>query len=132
MIDIENEVFTMIATPLREKYSNIFVTSEEVLKPTEFPCASIVETDNYISSENIDSFVGEKYSIIVYTVNVYSNKTNAKKNESKDIMKVIDNVLVGKGFNRIEKTPVILEDSTIYRIVARYRGKTDGKYIYSF
>ena len=130
MIDIENSIFTMIATPLREKYEDIFITGEEVLNPSKFPCVSIVETDNYITQSHIDNGDNEKYATIIYTVNVYSNKTSGKKSECKDIMKTIDEMLYKKNFKRIETSPISMEDATIYRIVARYRAETDGQNIY--
>lgn len=132
MIDIENELFTFIATSLREEYSNISITGEEVLRPSNFPCVSIVETDNYVTSQHIDSGDSEKFSTVVYTVNVYSNKANGKKNECKDILRSVDSIMYSKNFTRLEKNPISMDNSTIYRIVARYRAETDGTNIYRF
>lgn len=128
--DIENEIFTLIAIPLREQYADIFITGEEVLKPSRFPCVSIVETDNYITQAHIDNGDEEKYTTVMYTINVYSNKTSGKKSECKDIMRFIDNFMYKKNFKRLETAPVSMEDATIYRIVARYRAETDGKNIF--
>ena len=47
MIDIENEIFTKIATRLRESYPDIFISGELNLNPSRFPCAYIEEADNF-------------------------------------------------------------------------------------
>ena len=66
---------------------------------------------------------------VMFEVNVYSNKTEGKKTECKEIMKVIDEVLFKMNFKRIAMTPVPnMEDASIYRMVARYRVMTDGRY----
>ena len=56
----------------------------------------------------------------MYEVNVYSNKTSGKKSECKEIIAVIDDILLGLGFTRTMKNPVSMDDATIYRMVTRY------------
>ena len=48
MIDHENQVFTAVATALRNEYGtgNIFVTGEYVAQPPKFPAVMIVQMDN--------------------------------------------------------------------------------------
>ena len=58
----------------------------------------------------------------MYEVNVYSNKTTGKKTEAKKILSKIDDTMILLGFTRMNKFPVIMDDATIYRVVARYRG----------
>lgn len=131
MIQIENELFTEIATSLRNKFDGIYVTGEYVKAPAKFPHVSIVESDNYITTAHLDSADKEKYATVMYEVNVYSNKTSGKKTECKSIMAVIDEMMYGMNFKRIAMTPVPnLEDATIYRLTARYRAETDGTHIY--
>ena len=120
MIDIENEVFTKIATELRSQFSGINVCGEDVRTPSSFPCASIVEADNYTVKRTQDSGSNENHAQLMYEVNVYSNKTSGKKSECKAILSVIDNIFLGLGFTRSMKNPVSMDDATIYRMVARY------------
>ena len=90
MIDIENEVFTKIATELRSQFTGINVYGEDVRSPSSFPCVSIVEADNYTLRRTQDSGSNENHANVMYEVNVYSNKTSGKKTECKEIFAVIE------------------------------------------
>ena len=48
MIDVENIVFSTIATALREKYDGIFVSGEYTDLPARFPAVTIVEEDSAV------------------------------------------------------------------------------------
>ena len=122
MIDIENQVFDRVAKRVREQYPNIFMTGEYVKSPPSFPAASIIETDNSTRIDTLDSGSSENHANVMYEVNIYSNKTAGKKSECKAIIALIDEEMLAMGFSRSTLTPVPNEyDSTIYRMVARYR-----------
>ena len=107
MIDIEKLIYTPIAEALRKRFKGISVSGEYVNAPPKFPYVSIVEQDNYMSANRLDSSDREKFSTLMYEVNVYSDKA------------------------RISLSPVPnMENGTIYRLVARYRAETDGGTIY--
>ena len=128
MIDCENEVFTKLAIALREKVQGIFITGEYTNTPPTFPHVSVVMADNSLSS--VDSDFNE-ISIVMFEINIYSNLANGKKAQCREIAKIIDNILLRMNFSRISMTPVPnLQNSSIYRIVARYRVATDGKFFY--
>ena len=130
MINIENEVFNRVATRVREQFPDIFMVGEYVSSPSSFPAVSLAEMDNAIHETTIDSGSNENYVNVMYEVNVYSNKTTGKKSECKDIIALIDEEMTAMGFVRSTLTPVPNEyDSTIYRMVARYRAvvSTDCK-----
>lgn len=120
MIDIENELFTRIATELRSRFDNISVYGEDVRTPSSFPCVSIVEADNYTVRNTQDSGSNENHANLMYEINVYSNKTSGKKTECKEILSVIDDMFMGMGFTRTMKNPVTMDDATIYRMISRY------------
>lgn len=122
MIDIENTVFNMVATRVREIFPDIFIAGEYVKSPPSFPAVSLVEMENSTRVETIDSGSNENHANVMYEVNVYSNKTAGKKTECKSIIALIDEELLRMGFSRSTLTPVPNEDdSTIYRMVGRYR-----------
>lgn len=122
MIDIENSVFHRVAPKVREKFPNIFLVGEYVKSPSSFPAASIMEMDNAIRTDTIDSGSNENHVNVMYEITVYSNKTSGKKTECKEIMALIDEEFNAMGFQRVTLTPVPNEyDSTIYRMVARYK-----------
>lgn len=122
MIDIESAVFNRVATRVREVYPDIFMVGEYVSSPASFPAVSLVEMDNSTRIETIDSGSNENHANVMYEVNVYSNKTVGKKSECKAIIALIDEEMLAMGFSRSTLTPVPNEyDSTIYRMVGRYR-----------
>ena len=130
MIDIENEVFDRVATRVREQFPDIFIVGEYVSSPPSFPAASLAEMDNAVRETTIDSGSNENHANVMYEANVYSNKTTGKKSECKAIIALLDNEMTAMGFVRVTLTPVPNEyDSTIYRMVARYRAaiSTDHK-----
>lgn len=131
MITIENEIFTELATALRAKYEDIFVSGEYVLAPPKFPAVSIEEADNYTATSEVDSG-GDNFSVVMYEINVYTNKTVGKKSQAKEIMALIDSTLTGRNFTRVSSTPVPNMDGSIYRITARYRVETDGTHTYRY
>ena len=90
---------------------------------------SITQSDNSVVSESMTG--SSEIAQVMFEINVYSNKTEGKKTECKEIMKVIDSVLFKMNFKRISLTPVPnMEDASIYRLVSRYRVATDGHYFY--
>ena len=129
MIDIENAVFNRVATKVREVFPDIFMTGECVKSPSSFPAASLVEMDNSTRVDTIDSGSNENHANVMYEVNVYSNKTVGKKSECKEIIALLDEAMLALGFSRVTLTPVPNEyDSTIYRMVARYRATVSAKH----
>lgn len=132
MIDIENEVFSKIAAELRSRFPKIQVIGEDARTDSPFPCASIVEIDNYTLRRTQDSRGNEHHAHITYEVNVYSNRTAGKKTECKKIYAAIDDVLIGLGFTRTLRQPVGMDDATIYRMVGRYTAiVSENKTIYN-
>lgn len=72
-------------------------------------------------------------SLVMFEINVYSNKSEGKKTECKSIAKAIDEKMFSMNFRRLAFTPVPnLEDATIYRIIARYSAATDGENFYRY
>lgn len=127
MIDIESKVYTPIAQKLRN--DGVDVSSIYTNTPASLPHASIVENDNY--SAEIDTSDTEKFAVVMYEVNVYSNDVTKKKSECKSIMNTISNMMYKMNFTRISCNPVPnLEDASIYRMTARFRAITDGTNIY--
>jgi hypothetical protein len=130
MIDCENEVYSMIAARLRHENSLINISSVYLDTPSSFPHVSIEMKDNAIMAKTMDSGDYE-VSVVIFEINIFSNKEEGRKTEAKKIAKVIDDLLRPYNFRRMALTPVPnMEDNSIYRIVARYRVATDGKNFY--
>ena len=124
MIDIESQVFNRISTPLRAKYTNpkIFITGEPEKVLSTYPAVTIVEMENSTYEKTLDSSSKENHANLMYEINVYSNLKTGKKAQCKQIRSEIDEIMILLGFKRITSNPISnLDDSTIYRIVSRYR-----------
>ena len=131
MKDIEYEVYTALATKLRAKFPKIHTSGEYVNMPASFPHVSIVEQDNYAPVEYLTNDGEETHSHLMYEINVYSNLKSGKKKQAKDIMNVLDREMYNMNFVRTSLSPVPnRENTTIYRLVARYEAVTDGENTY--
>lgn len=131
MNDIEAQVYSPIASALREEFPGISVSGEYVNAPSRFPHVSIEEKDNYISTQHLDTSDRERITTVMYEATVYSNKSVGKKTECRTIMDFIDRRMYGMNFTRISMNPVPnMENNSIYRLVARYEANTDGTNIF--
>ena len=129
MIEIESKIYSPVATALKNEFSSIYVTSEPALIPTEPLTVSIVQQDSYSSPRKQDNSLKEKYAIVMFQVDVYSNKQSGKRTECKKVMAFIDSMFFDLNFMRISLTPIPMGDG-YYRLTARYRAETDGTTMY--
>ena len=132
MIDFNNEVFTTVATDLRENHVGITVMGESTRKPSKFPTVTIDETENVMVDRLEDSSKEEKFAGVTYKIQVFSNKQNGKKAEARAIFATADAAMRRMGFQRVTfaTTPEIYE-STIYQINATYEAVVSAAgYVY--
>lgn len=123
MINIESEVFNTVATALRSEFTGIFVSGESIAAPSSFPAVTLVEDDNSTYTRTLDSSGQENHAQVMYSCNVYSNKSAGKKAQCKAILAVIDAEMFGMGFLRVGSSPMEVPNANgaIYRMVARYK-----------
>ena len=126
MIDLENEIFTAVATAVRQAHTGPSIKSEYVRSPASFPTVALSEIDNVNVDSLMDSSREEKYAGLGYRLQVFSNKESGKKSEAKAIFKTADEILCGMGFRRrtYSTTPEIY-NSTIFSITATYEAIAD-------
>lgn len=132
MLDYANEIFTTVATDVREAHVGITVIGESVRKPSKFPTLTLDETENVMVDRLEDSSHEEKFAGVAYKMQVFSNKQNGKKAEARAIFATADAVMRRMGFQRVtfSVTPEIYE-STIYQINATYEATvSDAGYVY--
>lgn len=122
MIDVENEIFTTVATDLRAKYSTIFVTGEIINAPSSFPAVSIIQTDSILYEKTFDTSYEEKFTQITYDINIYTNLVTGKKSQARQIAGVVDDSMRKLGFTRVMMSPIANSDTSIYRMTGRYTG----------
>ena len=121
MINIENEIFTIVVNAVRSVYPDIYMVGEYVKIPSKFPCVSLIEMDNSVYDKTQTSGKLENHVSVMYELDVYSNKTSGKKSECKDIVALVDKEMSALGFSRTMLQPIPnLDDATIYRMKGRY------------
>lgn len=121
MIDVENIIFTALATALRTQYSGISVYGEYVEVPASFPCVTIIEADNKVYERTRDLDGVEHDAAVMYEINVYTNDSNGKKSKAKEIAALIDSEMTGMLFTRTFRGQTPNIDRSIYRITMRYQ-----------
>lgn len=130
MIDCENEVYTRIVDVLEVEYEGINTSTDYDPAPASFPHVSIVNTDNYEIEANVDSGDYETAKV-TFEVNIYSNNISGKKAECKKISETIDRIFKSMNFRRLACGPIPnMKDLSIYRMVMRYQGISDGTNFY--
>lgn len=126
MIDVSHEVFTAIATPVREKHSPVQVIGENVNVPAQFPCVAIDEIYNVPSQ--LDTSDRETFNAVTYRVQVFCTGDN-KRAQAREIFKTVSDVCWG--LNLVRKTytttPTVY-NSNIYCISATFEAdvREDG------
>ena len=130
MIDIESKIYSPIATALKAAYSGIFVTSEPTPIPEKSLVVGIVQMDNYMSINRLDNSGRERYSTLMFQVDVYSNKQTGKKSQCKEVIDFVDKMMFDLNFTRLSLTPIPSPETGYYRYTARYRAETDGETFY--
>lgn len=121
MIDIESEVFTIMARAVKAKYSDVHIVGENVESPPRFPCVVIRETDNTVYDKTSTNNL-ENHARVTYEVDICSNKISGKKSECKAIASLLDNEFARLGFTRTMLQPIPNGDATVYRMKGRYMG----------
>lgn len=124
MIDKSNEIFNAVAADLRSLYPGIKVVGEYVATPTVFPTVTLDEIQNIPT--HLDSASENKFTEVVYRVQVFSNSPNGKRAQARTIYGTVDAKMQALGLLAVSysTTPAIY-NSEIYSITATYRGVID-------
>lgn len=125
MIDHEKEIFDIIAQVVRNIHPGTMIYSSYPRTNMGFPMVTVELVYNPIFQKTLDSSNEEKHSVHMFNVNVYSNLDNQNKAKSqvKDILSTVDDTFRFLGFRRVSTQNLPnTEDTTIYRMVARYDG----------
>lgn len=121
MIDKEPEIFTVIAEKLRYEFPGIYVVGTELTTtPPKFPSVSLVQTNNSNKSEystfnSLENVVREDYK-----AEVFSNLEKGKEAQTKEITKVISDVMCELEYERTFCETIPNNDATICRRMSRY------------
>ena len=127
MIDNEQLIYDEVSTALRTAFDKIHIVGVEITDtPPRFPAVSIIQLNSsvntrYSTFEKVDNVAEEEYKFDVYS-NLESQ--SMAKQQTKDIIAVIDGVMSDLFYIRSFCQPVPSADTKHTRLVARYK-KTD-------
>lgn len=131
MIDISNVVLRKVKDAVTAVYQTADILSYDPDSITSYPCVSVVERDNYTYERSLDGVGAEYHANVVFEINVYTNATDGKRTQAKEIIKLIDDVMLSNKFMREMLNPLPNIDRSVYRMYARYKAivgadETDG------
>lgn len=121
MIDVENQVYTLVKDHLNSKgYNNMSSVYTESM--AKFPYIFFSQNINNIYERGSDSGDLENYAITEFTAEIYASGNN-KKTLAKTIASEINKVMKDIGFSRkfYSFIPNYL-DNNIVRLVLRFNG----------
>lgn len=121
MVDIENVVFSRVRTAVIAVYPKAFIESTYVDRVADFPCVSLVESDNTDYTRTIEISGDVKHNNLTYDCNIYTTG-DGKKGEAKKIADIIDTAMAAMGFRRTMRSQTPNIERTIYRITMRFMG----------
>lgn len=131
MHDVESAIFTKVASALREQFDGVMVYGEEVEAPAGFPAVTFVMTDSITYKRTMTAENVENHINATFVANAYSNSLTVGKQQCKDMIALIDEIMRGIGFVRTLSEPIPNYERTVSRRVARWNGiiGADG-YVY--
>ena len=122
MIDKEPEMFKAVADALRIKFNGIYVIGAEMSNaPPHFPAVSFIQTNNTVKTEYATFLCLENVAGEDYKAEVFSNLEKGKEAQTKEITKVISDIMSSFGYERTFCEVVPNTDATINRRISRYR-----------
>lgn len=124
MIDFENQIYTKVATALRNTFSGIDIKGVLTLTPSSFPSVSIEEADNFSDPDARDTESTERIAYVTYEINVLT-QGSTPKSQAKQIFAVADEAFRVMGFTRKYKT-ALTTDPSMFRLFGRYQAAIDA------
>ena len=122
MIDYEVQIFNKVhsvVAPLCAK--NKFV-SKQVLSPTAFPAASLIEMDNATIRNRQSSTPGENFALITYQLDVFART----KRECRAVFAAADEMMLKLNFSRMSGRYIDNPGNPdVFRYTARYEAEVD-------
>lgn len=121
MIDVSNEIFSVLADAVREAHPSVTVIGENLRVPTNFPCVTIDEINNLPS--RLDTSETEPFAEVTYRVQVFCTGAG-KRAQARNIFATVDSACFR--MNLIRKTFTTTPDvynSSIYQINATFEAE---------
>ena len=132
MVNIENEIYSIIAEALRREFPGIYVTGrEQTGAPETLPCAYLAQVDIFTPKKLIDSSGREKFVDITFKADVFSNLAGQQKAQCRAMMALISDMLFALYLRReADKPGSPIGSGSIYWQSARFVARTNGSLIF--
>lgn len=122
MIDAEVKIFNRVYGSVAPLCANNKFVSTQVVSPTAFPAASLIEIGNTTLARRQGTSLIENFAIITYQLDVYA----LSKSKCREVYSAADDAMIGLNFNRISGQYIDNPDNTkVFRYVARYEALID-------
>ena len=122
MIDKEKEIFETVATELRKHFKGVYIIGAEMSSaPPQFPAVSFVQTNSAVKTEHSTFDTLENVVTEDYKAEVFSNLEKGKEAQTKEITRLISDVMSSLGYSRTFCEIVPNNDPTINRRMSRFR-----------
>lgn len=122
MIDKEKEIFETVATELRKHFKGVYIIGAEMSSaPPQFPAVSFVQTNSAVKTEHSTFDTLENVVTEDYKAEVFSNLEKGKEAQTKEITRLISDIMSFRGYSRTFCEIVPNNDPTINRRMSRFR-----------
>lgn len=122
--DVENKIFDRVYRAAITEFPNLDMDSiPNFTKCGDLACR-LYEMDSQTVRKGMDlSRSGEHFKDVTYEVQIRSNLVSGKKQQAKAVYYNIKKTLIDMGLREISRDSFF--EDTVYRTVARYRGRVD-------
>lgn len=122
--DIESRVYTTAYNNLITEFPTVDMKSTPEFTEPKPLAVRLYEMDSSTVRRGMDlSKSGEHFRDVVYEVQIRSTLTSGKKQQAKSVHNNIHETMIAYGFRETSRRSFF--EDTVYRVVARYRGRVD-------
>ena len=122
MIDYEVQVFNRVHSAIASLCAKNKFVSKQIVSPTAFPAASLIEMDNTTVRARQSSTPGENFALITYQLDVYAQK----KSDCRNVFAVADAAMIAMNFSRMSGRYIDNPGNPdVFRYTARYEAEID-------
>jgi len=132
-LSIENEVIDTVTKAIRAVYSTVKIYDDYPDITDTLPCVTINQAEDSTYQPSMTSGNTENHILVAFDINIYTNKSEGKKQEAKAIANTIKTSMSGMGFIRTFNSPLPNpNDISIYRRNMKYSAVvSNDKHTYS-
>lgn len=119
---IESLVYTAVRNDVLDLYDQTYVTGAYTPNIEKFPCVYIHMTELSVVENGIDTSAIDNQKRVVFTVEVYTDYKSQKKLAAEELFDRVNRTMTDMGFVQTFYSPTPNMDTTIHRIVGRFKG----------